>query len=299
MSRIAVTGAGGVIGSHAVSLLGAAGFAVTAIYHNRFPYVDKPGDWLQIDVANREALQALQSCGIDTLVHCAAVMPQSFLADEADVAARVNRRIDGNVIEYCEAQKIRLVYISGCSLYGLTHDEAKCENAQVSPTGPYLAEKYWMEQRILASKLRQAVILRVSSPYGKNQMTRNVLKIFIEKAINNETISYYGSGLREQDFIHCDDVAAAIEKVILQPEVAGIFNIAYGKSVTMKQLAECVVESVGSESRIYPGEKADPQDGYRCKIDIAKAGALLGWKPAISLREGIEKWAEYLRRCKA
>lgn len=292
---IVITGAGGLVGRCITSYLHLKKKGVIPVYHNTVLSEEK--DWyIQENLSEDKFYNVFDRLKINSIVHCAAAIPQSFTGENAIVAAARNRQIDDQVIKYCAERKIRLLYLASCSVYGLNHQNLKNEQEVVYPVGPYAQEKYKSEEKIISIDTPRSVVLRISSPYGIYQKNQTVLKSFLEKALNNEEILYHGSGTREQDFINVLDLAVAAEAIINNPEVSGVFNIANGQSVTMKQLAETIVKTIGSNSSINASNQQDQQEGFKVKIDIKKAKELLGWEPRISLTQGINWWAEYLRK---
>jgi UDP-glucose 4-epimerase len=294
--NILVTGAGGLIGSNITRYLANKNYNVFALYQKK-PEIVNPFNWkcLSADLANEKEYIKFNEIEFDVLIHCAAVIPKNFDGENSQKAAQINKDIDKNVMKLCEEKSIRMIYMSSFSIYGLNHQEWKKESSLVTPIGSYTEEKYNFERDLLNSDIPNPIILRISSPYGRGQKHQTVLKTFIEKALNNEDIIYHGSGTREQDFINADDIAFAVEKIVENPKVDGIFNIASGSSLSMKEVAEIIVKTVGSNSKIIPSNQQDQQEGYKVKIDITNAKEILGWEPLISIREGIDCLIKHLR----
>jgi nucleoside-diphosphate-sugar epimerase len=112
----------------------------------------------------------------------------------------------------------------------------------------------------------------------------------------NLDLHYYGSGEREQNFTAAEDVARAIAAAISLEGVSGLFNIAGGRSITMRELAELVVSTVpGTTSMVVPLGRPDPQESYRAAFDLIRARDGLRWTPSIPLEEGIRHWVAYAR----
>jgi UDP-glucose 4-epimerase len=109
---------------------------------------------------------------------------------------------------------------------------------------------------------------------------------------------YYGSGERTQDFTSASDIGNAICCAVSNVDANGVFNIASGKPISMCDLAKLVIRAIaGTKSRAVPSGQPDPQEDYRAAFDISKAQRLLGWRPIVSLEEGIRQWAQCLKRC--
>lgn len=229
---------------------------------------------------------------IDLLIHCAAAIPDLSKACSDEIVASINRVIDDKIIRFCIAKKIKLIYFSSTSVYDFSSNFIIDEKSPLMPELRYSKEKLKTEELIKAN-VSDYVVFRLNSPYGNAQLNRNVLKIFIELAVSGKALKYYGTGLRTQDFVHVSDVAKAIEKAI---SYSGneVFNIASGRSIGMKNLAELIAVSaqrqLGKEIVVMPAGIDDPQENFRINFNIEKARKELKWNPLVSLDEKISEW---------
>lgn len=290
--NVLVTGASGLIGGHAAWALRAEGFNVTEACRKRT--TDGDG-FLEADLTESSAVEIMVAARPEVIVHCAAAIPADFFPEEAQRAARINRRMDDFVLQAGRKSGARLIFCSSGSVYGATGSPWD-EESVLSPQGAYATAKVETENKIVKSGLSH-VILRLSSPYGPGQRGRNVLLLFIERAMQNLDLFYYGTGERQQDFIAAADVAVAITHAVRRPAVSGIFNVASGSSISMKELGELVLKCVpGTRSQLRAAERDDPQENYRAAFNVARARERLGWSPATPLDKGIFEWAAALRR---
>lgn len=288
---ILVTGAAGLIGSCALKVLHENGMNIAGLYKTsplgNFQWPVVIGD------LSENSLDSIvgRNRTFTTIVHCAAYLPLN--SDELGKASLINRKIDNNIIQDVSGKKIKLIYLSGTSVYGFS-DEICTEETIPNPEGEYVQEKYETENSI-KNEVDDHTILRVSAPYGPGQRSRTVFRIFIENALQHKPLLYYGSGVREQDFTYAGDVARAILKCVQHPEINGLFNIASGETITMKDLAHLVVRSVeGSKSEVRAAGLPDIQESYKARFSIEKAEKILKWTPEVSLEQGIQKWLTYL-----
>ena len=113
-----------------------------------------------------------------------------------------------------------------------------------------------------------------------------MVNIFLERSLNDEELLLYGRGTREQDFIYVKDVARAFWQAY-QEKKSGIYNIASGTTVTMKDLAELIITLTCSHSKITCSGKEDPQENVKVSIDVSKAQKELGFTPEFSLADGL------------
>lgn len=292
--NIVVTGSNGFIGMHVVETLCKKGYYIIGI-DRLFPTRKSDAyTWIRTDLSQSNISPILEENKVDIVVHCAAVVPKSFEGIDAKEAGRLNTIIDRNLISACAIKQVRLVYFSSMSVYGLA-DKLCTEDSDLRPENPYSIAKAKSETEI-ASSLKDFVILRISAPYGKGSKIKTVLYTFIERALSNQNLYYYGSGKRQQDFIAAEDVANSVPAAISYKGDSSVFNIASGEPISMFHLAQLVIEAIPqTTSSILASGKPDPQEEYKAQYDINKAQTKLHWEPTISLKEGIRQLADALK----
>lgn len=285
--RVLVTGAGGLLGFHAERALRAGGrHEVSGVVRTaRGISTD-----IVTDLAEADADALLEGVRPEAIVHCAAHIPKSFSPEDAAESHAVNGRIDERVLAYARKYpRTRVVYCSSTSVFGTCADIVS-EDTPAHPENAYASGKLAAEEAFSALS-NAPVILRINSPYSERQKTRTVLKIFMESAHAGRPLRFHGTGARTQDFVHADDVAAAIVRSVETPSASGVYVIASGVPVSMRELAERAVAAVpGSTSTIEPSGQDDPQEAYRARFSVAKAARDLGFVPGVSLTEGLSRW---------
>ncbi len=296
MDRILVTGANGFIGGAVARLLAEYGYEVFGLDRQKPAGLAADASWIDLDLTAEQARTQLDSLPrFDAVVHCAAVIPNSFTGPAAEQARQANASIDEQIIEFCRDRGLRLIYCSSSSVYGEISGEWVDESHRLdAERSPYAAGKIQAEERICGN-LSSFAVLRICAPYGPAQKGRTVMRIFIENAIEGVPLSYHGSGLREQDFTHVKDVGSAIVQAVQRVSVNGIFNIAGGAPISMKDLAHLVARTVGNpRAKVCASGRPDSQEDYRARFSIRRAEEVLGWKPTIKLEQGIREWAAQL-----
>lgn len=142
--------------------------------------------------------------------------------------------------------------------------------------------------------------------YGPNDnfdlQTSHVLPALIRKfheaKINNRAfVEIWGSGLPRREFLHVDDLAAACLFLMQRYDGSEIVNIGVGEDITIKDLALLIKEIVGFEGELR-FDSGKPDGAPRKLLDVSRLHAL-GWKAAISLREGISAAYRWYRENEA
>ena len=274
-----VTGASGLVGHAVVERMAADGAAVVSVGK-----VGLPGTTVSLDLA-REPWPAGPW---DVIVHCAARLPTRFDGPEAEAADATNRLLDARAQDAAAASGAQLVVLSSASVYGDTVGEIS-EDTPPAPVLGYAREKLATETAIAACGL-PATILRLVAPYGPRQVRNTVLLRFLDAALAGAPLRYFGSGARTQDFLHVDDIAAAIAGLARQ-RALGSFVLASGAATTMRDLAELVVKVTGSASPVEAAGRPDPEEGRRVHYRIDKLTRATGFLPRVALADGIASWA--------
>lgn len=140
-------------------------------------------------------------------------------------------------------------------------------------------------------------VVRIFNTYGPHMHPNDgrVVSNFIMQALQGKDITIYGTGNQTRSFCYCDDlIEGFIRMMNTDDSVTGPINLGNPNEFTIKQLAELVIELVGSKSKIVyqPAAQDDPQQRQPV---IDKAKAILDWQPTIQLREGLERTIEYFR----
>ena len=138
-------------------------------------------------------------------------------------------------------------------------------------------------------------MVRIFNTYGPHMDPEDgrVVSNFIIQALKNEPITMYGEGRQTRSFCYVSDQVDGMLKLIDSDE-EGPINIGNPGEFTMLELAEKVIAQTGSTSKIIH-QPLPPDDPTQRKPDISRATTTLGWKPKVSLDEGLRPTIEYFR----
>ena len=222
-----------------------------------------------------------------------------------------------NVMELALKTKAKVLHTSTSEIYGdpLEHPQKESYWGNVNTIGTRSCydEGKRAAEAICADYRRQYGVdvrmVRIFNTYGPHMHPQDgrVISNFIMQALRGENITIYGTGEQTRSFQYVDDLVNAFRAYMqVDKNDLGAFcrenglqvpviNTGNPEEYTIRQLAEQVLEflpDTGSKLVFEPLPKDDPK---RRKPDITLAKKLLGWKPVVPLREGLEKTIAYFR----
>jgi len=120
-----------------------------------------------------------------------------------------------------------------------------------------------------------------------------VVSNFIMQALRGQDITIFGNGMQTRSFCFVSDLIPGLIKMMAQPpEIGGPVNLGNPGEFTMLELAQQIVELTNSNSKIVFRD-LPPDDPKQRRPDISQAEKLLRWRPAVPLRDGLQKTIEY------
>ena len=139
-------------------------------------------------------------------------------------------------------------------------------------------------------------VVRIFNTYGPRMLANDgrVVSNFIVQALRNEDITVYGDGSQTRSFCYINDLVDGLIKMMNNETELGPVNLGNPGEFTILELAQKVINFVGSSSKIINQPLPD-DDPTRRRPDISKAKKVLDWEPKIPLDEGLKKAIEYFR----
>ncbi len=296
--RVLVTGGTGFIGRHVVADLLAHGHTVTTLARS-----PAPPDWRcphhSVDVLDAAARDLARTA--EAIVHLAGLPDVGYSQREPYRANLVNAAGTLNILEGARLGGARVVFLSTQRVYARAAIPL-AEDAPLAADNPYAVSKRVAEQWVAMYHTLYGVltvILRGLSICGPGQLVRGgssgVVSILAQRALAGLPLEVDRAALR--DFVYVSDAAAAIRLALTAPQAVGrVYNVGTGIATSLGELAERVRAVTGSHSPIR-ATAAHEATGY--VADITRIRADLGYTPAISLEEGLQRYVDWLRRAGA
>ncbi len=293
-TRVLVTGATGLLGKALMRVLvKRSDLQVTAVSRQGGKF-----DGLRIEALDLERCENLfggLNAPYAAIFHLAAAIPDAGRPDSEDLRA-ANIAMTRAVVEAGRRSGAYTIYASSAYLYAPDPRRSLDEEAPVAPPTRYHESKYEGERLLTGAAAEgiRSASLRIAAPYGAHSARPNVIQIFMDRAKRSQDLMVHGTGQRSQDFVHIDDVVAAMIAAF-DSRAEGVFNIASGISTSMWELAHLVREAVpGSRAGIRLSGEPDSQEGIRWAFDIGRAHRTFRYEPSVSLPEGLRRLAEAL-----
>jgi nucleoside-diphosphate-sugar epimerase len=305
VARYLVTGGAGFIGSSLAHTLVVRGDEVRVfdsfLTGNDENLADLPDvEVVRGDLRDLDALR-LSMTGVERVLHQAAVpsVPRSLrdpiLSNDSNITGTLNVLLAAR-----DAGVPRVVFASSSSVYGDTPTLPKIETMPPSPLSPYAVTKLTGEYycQIFHRQFGlETVALRYFNVFGPRQDPLSdyaaVIPLFISLMARGQRPTVNGDGLQSRDFTYIDNVVQANLRAAEAPNVGGeVFNVACGQRYTLLDLVSALNTILGTciEPAFGPPR---PGDVMHSLADIEKARRLLGYDPAVSFEEGLERTAAW------
>jgi UDP-N-acetylglucosamine 4-epimerase len=303
-----VTGGAGFIGSHLVEHLLEQGRAVTVLddFSSGSPanLAGFSGDLRVVEGDIRSAEDCRKAMeGVELVSHQAAYgsVPRSLEHPELYSSNNVHGTV--SVLQEARRQGVRrVVMASSSSVYGDSTGLPKREDEIGLPLSPYAASKRACELfgQAFASMGMTIVCLRYFNVFGPRQNPRGpyaaVIPLFVRALLNGQAPLIHGDGEQARDFTFVRNVVQANADGLLGELPAGchIANIACGASTSVNGLYELLRRACGSSVEAVHGPDR-PGDIRDSMADISRARAVLGYRPLVSVEDGLQLTLDWYR----
>ena len=195
----------------------------------------------------------------------------------------------------------RFLLISSSEVYGTAEYAPMDEEHPLKPRSPYAATKAGGDRLAYSYAVTYdlpIVIVRPFNNYGPRQHPEKVVPRFITQALAGESLTVHGDGHATRDWLWVDDHAEALEVLIEAPVeiVAGeVVNIATGVDISVAEIAELVIESVGNPDAYisYVPERPGQVDRHIGSTD--RMERLTGWRSSTGFADGLEQTVAWYR----
>lgn len=304
--RVLVTGGAGFIGSNLVRALLEQGDDVRVL--DNFSTGNRANlEGLDVDVVEGElrSYERVHNAvrGVEVVFHLGALGSVPRSVQDPLTSSAVNIEGTLNVLLAARDESVRrVVFASSSSVYGSQRDLPVREDLAPDPISPYgvaklAAERYCISfSRVYESF--ESVVVRYFNVFGPRQSPFSqyaaVIPLFISAIAADKPVRIDGDGEQRRDFTYVENVVDGTLRAADTREATGrIFNVAASSPVSINTLATTIARILGKElvTSAAPPRAGDIRDSW---ADIAAASSGLGYRPSVSLDEGLRRTIDFL-----
>ncbi len=309
--NILVTGAAGFIGSHAAQALIARGYRVIGVdnfcdFYDRswkemnLKSIREPIEVEEIDITDGVAIDRLVAKAKPAaILHLAAMAGVRPSIEQPAYYARVNVEGTTHLLQAAVRHKVgKFLFASSSSVYGNAAKVPFSEDDAVEePISPYAATKragelicytFWHLYKLPVASLRFFTV------FGPRQRPDLAIHKFTRLISRGEPIPVFGDGSTSRDYTFVDDTVAGIVAALERCDRYRIYNLGGSEPVSLTKLIQELERAIG-KAAIIDRRPAQLGDVERTYADLTRATGELGYKPQVSLAEGLRRFVEWFR----
>ena len=309
---VLVTGAAGFIGSHLTEALARAGARVRALVH-----YNSRGDWGHLDLLDPALHQGIEvdagdirdpfyvaeaAKGAEVIFHLAALIPIPYSYRAPQEYLETNIRGTLNVLEAARRHGTpRVLHTSTSETYGTAQYTPIDEKHPLQGQSPYSASKIAADKLVesyFCSFSTPVVTLRPFNAYGPRQSARAFLPTVLTQALTGDVVRV-GSLEPVRDMNYVEDTVDGFVRAASAPGIEGqVLNLGSGRGVSMRELLDLAIRATGRNVRIETeARRVRPEKSEVMELiaDAGRARAALGWQPRVTLEQGVERTAAWIR----
>ena len=309
--KIFVTGGAGFIGSNFIRYVLDLGRSYAVVNYDKLTYAGNLANLESIkanpnyqfvkgDICDPIAVEAAMS-DCSAVVHFAAESHVDRSIYEP--ASSIETNVKGTFTLLQVARKLeieRLVHISTDEVYGdMPPGTFADESSALHPSSPYSASKA-SSDLLARSYVRTygfpALITRSSNNYGPYQFPEKFLPLMITNALDDKPLPIYGDGKQQRDWLHVEDNCRGILAVLERGRVGEVYNIGGHDVEENIAVARRLLQLIGKPETLLAYVTDRPGHDRRYALKCEKIESELGWKPAISLDEGLRQTIDWYRK---
>jgi len=306
--KLFVTGGAGFIGSNFIRYVLSLNKGYGIVNYDKLTYAGNLANLDEVaanpdynfkrgDICDPGAVEAAMK-GCDAAVHFAAESHVDRSIYEPSACIETN--VKGTFVLLQVARKLgvqRFVHISTDEVYGdIAADAFADEDSPIQPSSPYSSSKA-ASDLLVRSFVRTygfpALITRSSNNYGPYQFPEKFLPLMITNAFDDKSLPIYGDGKQQRDWLHVEDNCRGVLAVLERGRIGHVYNIGGSDVVDNLSMARRLLRLTGKPESLLTYVKDRPGHDRRYALKCDKMEREIGWKPAISLDEGLRQTIDW------
>jgi len=293
--RLLIVGGTGFIGRNVAIEAVNRRFQVSIISKNNCPKLKqvKGIEYIAVDITKKkDLLIKLKGKLFDYVLNLGGYVNHANLSNGGDEVFNVHFNGTKNLVNYIDKSNLKaFIQIGSSDEYG-DGVAPQNESQRELPISPYsfakTASTHFL-QMLHRTEDFPVVILRLFLVYGPKQDGNRFIPSIIEGCLNNDKFPVSQGG-QLRDFCYIDDVVSGILATLTNNNIKGeIINLASGKPVTIREVVEKIIKITGQGVAEFGKIPYRVGENMALYADNSKAKELLGWRPSVTLSQGIFK----------
>jgi dTDP-glucose 4,6-dehydratase len=251
-------------------------------------------------ITNKELVDRLVS-EVDAVINIAAETHVDRSITDVEPFIFTNILGTQRLIDACRKYGKRFHHVSTDEVFGSLSPEAPKfnENTTYDPRNPYSATKAASDHLIRAAIHThglKATISNCTNNYGTHLYPEKFLSIAITNIIENKPIIIHGDGLQRRDWIHARDHARGILMILENGKIGETYMMGGGNEMSITETAQLLLKVMGLNNNLLSYMNDRPGQDRRYAIDYSKIERELGWRPSMTLEQGLAEMVDWYRR---
>jgi dTDP-glucose 4,6-dehydratase len=249
------------------------------------------------DICDADAVgKAIKEHGVDEIINFAAETHVDRSIDSASDFLESNVKGVYTMLEAARKYDIKkLLQISTDEVYGSIQNGSFYETSNINPSNPYsaakaagdlLARSYYNTYRL------PVLITRSSNNFGPYQFPEKLIPLMILKAMRNEPLPVYGTGMNVRDWIYVEDNCAGIDTVFHKGKLGEVYNIGGGNEKPNLEVVKLILKQLDKPESLIMFVKDRPGHDLRYSLNSDKTKAL-GWKPSHTFEDAMKMTVDW------
>ena len=301
-----VTGAAGFIGANFVHYMLKTHPKIDMVVYDKLTYAGNMDNlkgvmdkikFVKGDICDPAAVgETITKYNVDEIINFAAETHVDRSISDADGFIRSNVFGVYTMLEAARKYDIKkYLQISTDEVYGSIMDGSFYETSNINPSNPYSAAKAAGDLMVKAyfNTYHMPVLLtRSSNNFGPYQFPEKLIPLMILKALNNEKLPVYGTGLNVRDWIYVEDNCSGIDTVFAKGKMGEAYNIGGGNEMANIDVVKMILKQLHKPEALITYVKDRPGHDLRYSLNSNKTNAL-GWKPAYDFEAAMKKTVQW------
>lgn len=302
-----ITGGAGFIGSHLCDYFLAKGAEVVCVDNlltgttDNIEHIRSPRfTFINLDVTNYIYVEG----PVDYILHFASPASPLDYLELPIQTLKVGSLGTHKALGLAKSKGARFLLASTSEVYGdpLVHPQKESYWGNVNPVGPrgvYDEAKRFAEALTIAYRNTHHIdtkIARIFNTYGPRMRLNDgrAIPTFMSQSLTGKPVTVFGKGSQTRSFCYIDDLVEGLHRLLMSSH-PGPMNLGNPNELSLLEMARTVIRLTRSKSRIV--HRPLPTDDPKVRQpDISLAAKMLGWKPAVSLEDGLKRTVDYFRR---